>query len=68
MSNYAKLGYGCMTNMDILVSNAKYFPLRSAIYEKPYSERVFSEKKPDKTQEKKMETEDYKPEPSCCGR
>lgn len=75
MSNYAKLGYGCMTNMDILVSNAKFFPLKNAIYEKPYWDKAWDKKQREQVenlqgvkQENKQENKPGNTSGNCCGR
>lgn len=35
--DYAKLGESCQTSMRILASNTKFFPVSSALYEKPFT-------------------------------
>lgn len=68
MSNYAKLGYGCMTNMDILVSNAKFFPLKSAIYEKPYWKQAQDKPKEQVEENLRLSDPSVPNSKSCCGR
>jgi len=73
--SYAKLGYGCMTSMDILVSNQKYIPPSSPVYKKAFTvmfqypgpETLRSgPQTPASEVNKRKITSEYKS--GCCGR
>lgn len=68
MSNYAKLGYGCITSMDMLLSNTKFLPLTSPIYTLKNDSLQRNNLNKTRFYEKTQAEQPKKISNSCCGR